>query len=539
MVIYKAFASISKVNESLLDYAGEVSVFLYSGHADSNEISLDGEAANLNAIAMHLKESINRKKLKLVILNACATKGAVQLFLDMGAPVVIATRAEIRDLSATEFSKALFRSLCQEKTILESFRDGLAAAQLPSTELDLTTKAVRKKKDLANYDDTTPLWEIFALEEKYANQKVIPIRDTNLYKFRSNEKVLKTIYQSFLNAGNEEVIELWKKEQKENSIAQNYKLECAITNSVPRPIGLQLERLIRFEINRKPETTDTEILDQLTQVFQSANEFFAIIMLAQIWEIDLYKKIKLPRNLKNELKTFLNLSSAERNIYNYSILVSSVVKFLRELAKADDESGILIRKQEIFQNFSSINLEKYLTISKHSSRVRADIFNHIEAQNFQQTYTECEDDFCDLISMFSFIHRYKLHSVRFIQAIKYRYQNDGTFLHDVYFMNQVLYDQKAIIKNNKYLVSHGVAILLNYDDSHVLDYLSLSPFIIDLNVFDITADKSQLVSFDEITPQGEFVYKDIKTPSDKVLIKEDLEEKIIKEFNSFKTDLLQ
>jgi CHAT domain len=545
MPVYEPFASIERINEMMDDCIADIAVFLYSGHAHGTTILMDDVEGSLRGIALKLKSSVESGKLKLVILNACATKAAVQVFLDMGAPVVIATQAPVDDLAACEFSKSFFRTLCNEKSIMQAFTEGLGSAQNADGSLALANKIVRAAGFLQEIS-AGPLWEIFSSEPAYTTLSVVTRQETK-QMFRSNHKLLKTVYTSFYNAGNEKVVDLWNREKDRNTTVDQSDIETAITNSIPRPIGFQLEKLLREDIRNEQDDYDKALCIQLSEVYQSANEFIAIVMIAQLWELVLFSKYKgpiciVPEPLQNSISAYFYMDAKERKLYNYAPLVISIRNFLQQVSTADGPLKDFLLRQSVVKDLLDLDAKAYGEISGKLAELRTTLYENNTTGSLDKIFLDCEDSLCELIDLFSFIHRYKLNSVRVIEAVKNRYDHAARFSHTVHNLNQTIHDRRDNIVNSKYLDSHCVAIILKSDNDCVLDYLSLSPFIVDTTVFDVVANKSVLNIFDGFIGDSNFLYRDIRKPSgsgsDRGINSDNLRKKISNELNSFRQDIL-
>jgi hypothetical protein len=545
MPVYEPFASIERINEMMDDCMADIAVFLYSGHARGTAILMDDVEGSLRGIALKLKSSVESGKLKLVILNACATRAAVQVFLDIGAPVVIATQAPVNDLAACEFSKSFFRTLCDEKSIMQAFTEGLGSAQTADGSLPLRDKLVRGAGFLDDIAEG-PLWEIFATDPAFTKLGVVTRQETK-QMFRSNHKLLKTVYTSFYNAGNEKVVDLWNREKDRNTTVDQSDIETAITNSIPRPIGFQLEKLLREDIRHEEDDYDRALCIQLSEVYQSANEFIAIVLISQLWELVLYSKnnrlnFTIPEPLRNSISLYFYMDAKDRKLYNYTPLVISICKLLKELSVAGNPLQPFLLRQSVVKDFIELEDQAYSGISGSLAALRTAIYEGSNTLPLDKVYLECEENLCELIDLFSFIHRYKLNSVRVIEAVKNRYEYAAKFSHTVHNLNQTIHDRRDNIINSKYLDSHCVAIILKSDNECVLDYLSLSPFIIDINVFDSVANKSVLNIFDGFIGDSNFLYRDIRNPSGsgsgRGVSSDSLRKKISNELNSFRQDIL-
>lgn len=547
MPFYAPFSTISKINSMLDDCEGRVSVFSFSGHAGPQALVMMNEVVNPTGIGMHLKKSIDSKVLRLVVLNGCATKKHVKTLLDLGVPVVIATSTKVNDKAASEFAKMFYKSLCEnEKNIIDSFYDGLSAAQTALINESLTDRKVRHLDYLDNISDNENFWEIFAKDEGSTRRKVIPLYNANALNFRKTEKILKTIYTIFLNAQNPQIVALWQREQKEN--VPGYQKENEIINSIPRPIGLQLGRLLRHEIFSTSGDGDVMKLRQLGQLFQSTNEFLAIIMIAQLWEIRLFDKnnrtnsFLIPNQIKQRLKEYLELKSDQRDFYNYSHIVTEIKNFLNQSFN-DPLLNQFISRQKVVSDFINIDEQKYLSTCAFLQDLRKQSFQISDPHQAQEAYMEGEEYLCDLLEIIGFVHKYKLKSVHFIEALKKRHEAKAAFMHSTIPLNAVSNELYQVVYEH-YLDSHGIVIVLN-EKNNIADFLNLSPFLIDSNVFDEEADKCTVMVLDEILSENLFSYKSINDPFSQNLEiddndedKKNLNDKISSELKAFRSDLL-
>lgn len=104
-------------------YEKRVEVFHYGGHADEDEIWLESEEGeNKSFFSLGLARFLGSQQgIKLVFLNACATKEHAQLLMDAGIPAVIATSRKIGDNRARRFAKYFYQGLSAGASIDEAF----------------------------------------------------------------------------------------------------------------------------------------------------------------------------------------------------------------------------------------------------------------------------------------------------------------------------------------------------------------------------------------------------------------------------------
>ncbi|RYY60586.1 MAG: CHAT domain-containing protein [Chitinophagaceae bacterium] len=503
---YEPFASVESLNETMRDCEGKISVFHFSGHAGSEALLLEDFQANPKGIGMQLRKSVDSKVLKLVVLNGCSTRNQVDYLLKLGVPVVIATHAAIGDSAACEFAISFFQSLCfEEKTIGDSFQDGLTAAQGFIKGRDLSGREVRTIGFLEDVEDDLPLWEIFSANAHAVNTKVIPRRDDKLFHFREKEKLLKTLFTAFYNSKSQQVLDIWKQGDKINKAIKG----SLICNCIPRPIGTELEGLLRFETFVK-NPTEVLRMQQLTQLFRRTNEFLAIVMIAQVWEIKLHCldrgfDFNVPPELSVMLNDYLKLNSVQRTAYDFSKVVTGVIAYLKNDFE-DTAASDFIKLQQVILDFSEIDMEEYAETCAELQRINSITLKGITEQEAIDLYEQAEDPLCDLFNQISFIHRYRLKSIHLIETLKRRYERKAVFRHSSFNLNQVL-NEVADIDYPEYLDSHGVVIVLKEPDQKQPDFLNLSPFIVDFNSFEIRSTKSTILVFDQ-EADGEYQFRD-------------------------------
>jgi hypothetical protein len=300
----ESFATPETINKFLDRYKDDLAVFHYAGHAGKDKLFVNDQNIYSNGIAKQLKHCAEKGSLKLVILNGCSTAGQVKLLKENGIPAIISTSAPVNDKSALEFSKRLWRKLVKEEmTTEEAYSDALAAA-MTVTNQDLGNAGHRHLFTEENEPPgDSPLWRLDCMSDEAIKIRPIPYGDMlprNLPP--PNEKLIETLYNSFKDADNHQIVELWEKEEKGLEVADSAK-QIAIVNSIPFPIGVHLQRLICPTLGSEDEAYDEygmKRLEQIAQLFQITTEFLGVIMIAQVWEIfvqndgitDLNKELK-------------------------------------------------------------------------------------------------------------------------------------------------------------------------------------------------------------------------------------------------------
>lgn len=133
-----------------------VVLFHFGGHAESYRLlseQRDGGLATLSAVGL-AQFLASQQGLRLVFLNACATRAQVQGLLDAGVEAVIATRRRVDDKVAMTFAARFYNGFANGATLKEAFNEAAAAI---SADPALHTRAYGIGADIGS-DDLTQPW---------------------------------------------------------------------------------------------------------------------------------------------------------------------------------------------------------------------------------------------------------------------------------------------------------------------------------------------------------------------------------------------
>ncbi|MEM8900439.1 MAG: protein kinase, partial [Bacteroidota bacterium] len=108
-------------------YQGRIQIFHYAGHADEDELWLEtADGDNQSFFSLGLSRFLSvQKGLKLVFLNACATKEHADLLIQRGIPAVIGCSRKIEDAMALRFADVFYNGLAQGASVEESFQESV------------------------------------------------------------------------------------------------------------------------------------------------------------------------------------------------------------------------------------------------------------------------------------------------------------------------------------------------------------------------------------------------------------------------------
>lgn len=162
------FATVDNVSDYLTKYDNRVSVFHYGGHADSQQLFLQGGAAYGSGLAHQLSQ---QESLKLVFLNGCSTEEQVRLLLALGIPAVIATTVDVDDSLAAEFAGQFYQVIANGQTIKKAFEKAAAfvATKTGGERPKIYERGLGRKKK----EEGKLAWGLYAMEEEVLGEMLV------------------------------------------------------------------------------------------------------------------------------------------------------------------------------------------------------------------------------------------------------------------------------------------------------------------------------------------------------------------------------
>lgn len=435
----------------------------------------------------------NCPNLKLVILNGCSTKKQVDRLLQLkNAPVVIATSAPVNDYSATQFSASFFQSFSEQyASIRDAFQIGLAAAQIRSTDVIWLQKRGAGLKDLKEND---PLWGLYCRPgHEIQLEWSIPVANLveDSQRRQPNQILLDLLVEYF--APYQEKIKKLHEQEMEGREINVLDKRRAILETLPHPISEHLRKLLV----EKEETSEQVFYDQfslnrlhqLATTYRSVVELPAFILLAQLWDILMVKKdrVLIDERQRELLKKYLNVRTSERIRSMYFQLIV----ILKEILTQNGAPLFVQELETIGRDFESDsdlynaclffeNIEKKKALSKEA---------------VESYCIEGEEKLATILGKFGFFTKYTLISVKNIRVKKNRYDYKPKFQHRLVELIQrfvglapTQYETESIIDDS--------SIHLKKKINDQIDFLNLSPFIIDEHAFNDAAQIAKLYYFD-------------------------------------------
>jgi len=522
--------TISSINKFLGTFSGDIGIFSYSGHAGEEHVLLDDNLSNAEGIVEQLKSSVDSGSLKLVFLNGCSTVGQVKKLQEIGVPVVVATSAPVNDQSASEFAVRFYSNLFEKQlSFRKAFDDAMGPAK-SGTGVNLNTM---RHIDIRPLNNKEPLWGIYGEEDLLDQNPFIKTEeDDDDDNFFPNAKLLGHLYDVFNKAGNPETLELQKKEA-EGTIVEDHEKRDKILFSVPFPIATNLLNMLntmsaaRYEKNK--DKFFLKWLEEVGQLYHVSSEFMGLIMIAQLWEAKLrFNEINITSELQTLLKGFFYLSAEERTVYNYIPFIETIRAFLQAQPRGNG-LGEFVEEQSILKDLL-LEGSDFASACAYLLKLHRDITLKRTIQNLHKQCKRAEENLCVFFSKLGFLYRYHLTSITQIDILKYRHlpSNRAQYKHQIiklmrplksdeeqtffqYFMPKFIDNWTVVlIKNKKEKVRNAMLKEIEVED---LDFLNLSPFVIDRLVFEDKRDKSNVMFFNRYLNKSDiYEFSDVSCP---------------------------
>jgi len=510
-----SYCDLKKISEYLILLRDDIEVFLFSGHAERDQLLLEDESVQSSGIADLLSQCPN---LKLVILNGCSTEPQVNELLNKGVPAVIATHAPVEDKSATQFSIHFFQSLCEQYvTLEEAFQIGIGAVKLSSSNIEVTRGLGRRNNSVA---EEKPLWGLFHKEENsdILNWK-LPSESTPIHSdFETNELLIDSLIETLADY-NKAISKIHEDESLGIERSQLDKRK-EILESMPYPISEHLRKLM------VPQDSGSDLvfydkvgaarLNQLVVTYKTIIELLESIMLAQLWDaLSANKNLSLNEEEKIIVKNYL-LQPNNQVDNEFPPLIRTIrIFFVRnEISFFMDELTDVAKEFEEQSHFYNACIFMEMMDNKREQN------NSLSGNEVHQLCKIAEEKLAAIFKPLGFIVNYMLSSIKDIEVIKYRHLETPRFKHQVVKLVQRfvgLAEEPQVM--TEYTDSASVLLLKTSEESTANQFLNLSPFIIDENAFDSKATGiSKLYLFNGYVKMIDaFNFKHIYKPEDRQL----------------------
>ncbi len=528
-----SFATTRKIAEYLNLFKDELIVFHYSGHANQHSLFLEDGPAFAAGIGGLLG---NCPKLKLIVLNGCATYGQLKHLRDLqNTPSIIYSEAPVGDESATLFSINFYRELVDRyQSLTSAFDSGIEAAKLIKEDISPLKSLALPTSNNANAPGK--LWGISS-KDSFNLEWSLPTKNQEQGKpdFLPNEFLLETLIHP-LAKDHKEINLVLEKEKKRKSINILDRRQ-AILIAFPLPLSEQLRKLIVPQGEDAHEYYDQLGKSRFKQILTTYTTFLELLsfsLLAQLWEELSQNKIK-PIDSKYQVlfKKLFKLNFEERISFNFLELVSAII----EIFQTNDVDFFF----EELKNFESNNKPEssFWKSAEWLYSMNQKFNNGSSGQNLdgeiKQLCKDGEKYLANFIAQLCFMANYRILCVKDIGVLNYRHKKQAIFRHKVVRLIQRFVGLEEQYENRAdYLDS--ASVLFVKENGQIKRKLNLTPFVIDHNAFDEKAPLTKLHYYDRYEKEYDaYSFKHVYKPEDLPLIirSEDHFEVIKEQFNHF------
>ncbi len=480
VIVADQISSRRKMINTITSYENDTILFLFSGHAGPDQLSLTDGEGDSDGIAGLLGKC---KKLELVILNGCSTVSQVAALLNNGVPIVIATSAPVGDQTATQFSISFFKELSNGSTIRDAFNRSIQKARVYGKieGAEITSRGLVTGEEKTDQ----PLWGVYYLPEQESLldtwQLPMDLRPT------TDKDINIDLIQSLKDIS----------EKDENNIVTAAPGENVIDNTMGR-LPYMISEPIR-KLRALPQSGDKnesmfyvsgskERFGMLLFAYRAVINLCTYILLAELWDKGLMEKDQafLTAECRNLIEsTLFNVSTTENSPSTLRLL-----QLLLEIINNKKPSLENKKSPYFLEEVDSL----YDELNKDESKKALE---DLEKKLLEQTILsknpgmlrlclETEKSFAEVLYVFGFMIKYNLTSVPTIEYLKYGRQSEPFYRHrivKVFHHDYMLEEKDDHISSISSLDSTSV-ILGKYSVSLPEYNLNLSPFLVDKNAFE-------------------------------------------------------
>lgn len=539
-------ASTEEIFYLINRYHNQVVILHYAGHAEGTALQLEKEIgvvqmANVRGIAGLLG---TQKRLKLVFLNGCATKGQVQTLLDNGVQAVIATNVSIEDDHAQQFATQFYQALTNGNTLKEAFTKAKAFLETMSdapqikdsneTRGFLTEEeeaisfpwGLYLRKDAENILDwTLPTESLFDLDFSGGN---ISQKQTNSINTTLVDTSLKAIRDSSYVKELARKIHRERKAGNSNRKPTDAEKKDVIIRSYLAPISVHLRTLFSHDMSEK---LDEKRLRQLLITYQRSMEMFAFIMLSDIWDAtnERPEQFDISASELTQLQAFFDLNKFTTTAFDHFRLACALI----DIANRNDLKFYLNQLNDYQADWSKHNLLS--EAHEHFTFIKTALEDDIPSRLIDSYCIASEQHLANVLKEWYYLLEYKMAVIKNIEVQKIKNLPPRTFKHVLVELDNNYNDIGNKDRWQDLENPTDMESVLLYKDK-LFENLNLSPFILDENALNREFN-SKIYFFSHQTEEG-LLYRWIEYDQDTLLINEKNYPTIVRQFEKARQDIL-
>lgn len=234
-----------------------------------------------------------------------------------------------------------------------------------------------------------------------------------------------------------------------------------IIKNFPWPIGVELRRLFSASMRE----LDRLRLDQIFKTIERTMQFVSFVILSQLWQDVVKRKITIPENIAIEFENRITV-----------LAMGNFTWLIRAIGNLYTDNNLEWFMPEINENFD----KKFYTALDFWVPERNEIGHYqinLTQEEIEKRCVEYEEKLAFILLKIAFLTKYSLVSVREIEVRKPK-NRTAKFHHVIDLLNSSDSDFAANeIEEDKY--SESSSVLLMKSVKSIDEYLNLSPLIID------------------------------------------------------------
>lgn len=477
---------------------GQISIFHYAGHADQQELKLQG-GGHVKGIS-GLFGLTQGNNLRLVFLNGCASRGQVKSLHEAGVGAVIATARPIGDEAALVFATTFYQEWVKEDTTLayafdvaKQRVDALEQARQRPISRDINFGASDAEED--EVENTEFLWGLYhnpaqtaAEREALSNWAINPHPQLA-------PQVLKTVKTQAMESLQDLLYEF--KERDEDARAElaaddSKDALLVLITRLPWMIGTHLRRLFALEESRSMAEPGIERLRELVNAYTELTRFISYIALSALWD-DRQKKEESDKFTAHKFPAILP-DDAGQDRTDYIYLLRQYYEILNVIPgdpiglEAHIAEFLKVIDADLTDGYRFMEELKLATAETETQRLNTLIQSRTgKAEGLSEICLQTEALFAGFLQAALFLTDYKLYSIRSISVDKIRLLDmEQPFVHRTMMLHAAFSDIK-LLPTPRTDASDNYCILLaprKQDGKDPLkNALNISPFYLDRNAF--------------------------------------------------------
>ncbi len=482
--------SVDDIYKTFNRLHNRIELFHYSGHSGDDFLAFTDKNARASLLSTLMGQ---QKQLKLVFLNGCANAAQVEELFSKGIKTAIATSVPVADSNSIELSKYFYQSLASKKTIREAFDMAVARVKNDNPLLDIQYRGI----NLPTRKTTDFPWGLYSQEEKFT-QLGIPttghefleenfILDDFLSDEDINTPFIELIFEG-MSRYDEHYKKMWEQYLPDQSPHQIQKLKKEIFGQFPHMISKHLSALY----NAKREARIR--LFELNEAYLTLAKFVAVISISNVWEACLEPQTKIPNpnfKLREEYKTDL-LKYLEMRVYpaieDTSLNFDNFFDFIwltSTISRIFEDNHLLPFIEEFQQLYESImHLDKtYNAYRFLEQELRGRLYpSSIDVTELTTLCEQAGEQLGILYQKCAFLITYELISIKGIDISNPRKAIKADFVHTKAILKGEGSVDDFPMRRDTFASNQSVIITKSFQNS--TSYLNLSPFILDLNVYE-------------------------------------------------------